>query len=61
MELSPRFKVEEARQQARDSLTLAMKAHEERSLALLIDTAIESSRTARDASRLGEPERGELR
>jgi hypothetical protein len=51
MELAPRYRAERHRRQARESLALAMEAHEQRSLALLIDTAIESNRLAREAAR----------
>ena len=49
MDLSPEYKAERLRQQAADSLSLAMRASHERSLALLIDTAIESRRRERIA------------
>lgn len=52
MELSPKYKAERHRRQARDSMSLAMKAREERSLALLIDTAVENFQMAREAARL---------
>jgi hypothetical protein len=51
MELTPRYQAERYRRQARDSVALAMKARGERSLALLIDTAIEMNRMAREARR----------
>lgn len=44
MELSPQYRAARFRQQVRDSLDLALKASNPRSLALLIDTAIESRR-----------------
>ena len=51
MELTPPYKAERFGRQARDSVALAMKARGERSLALLIDTAIEMNRAASEARR----------
>ena len=49
MNLLPEYRARRHRQEAADSLTLAMKATGERSVALLIDTAIESRRRERIA------------
>lgn len=49
MKLSPKYRAERHRRDAADSVALAMKTHGERSLALLIDTAIESRRQERAA------------
>lgn len=54
MELSPRFRAHRYRAHARDSLTLAMKTAHPRSLAMLIDTAIESRAKALEAEREAE-------
>jgi hypothetical protein len=51
MELAPTYRAARHRRQAIESLELAMKAHNERSLALLIDTAIESCGKAKQAER----------
>lgn len=51
MQLSPEYRARRYREDARDSLLLAMKARDERALALLIDTAIESRRKEQSASR----------
>jgi len=51
MELSAKYRAERHRREAEDSLRLAMKAHGERALALLIDTAIESRQQAGAAER----------
>ncbi len=53
MELSAKYRAERHRRAAEDSLKLAMRASGERSLALLIDTAIESRRQASAAEREG--------
>lgn len=49
MELAPRFRAERLRRQVRDSINLALRATSMPSLALLIDTAIETRRAARAA------------
>jgi hypothetical protein len=49
MELAPRYRAERLRQQVRDAIDLALKATSVASLALLIDTAIETRRAARAA------------
>lgn len=49
MELSPRYRAERHRAHVHDSLTLAMKTSQPQSLAMLIDTAIESRRMAVEA------------
>jgi hypothetical protein len=54
MELSPRYRARRHRAVANDSLTLAMKTQQQRSLAMLIDTAIESRRKAAEAEREAE-------
>ena len=47
MELAPSFRARLHREQAADCLTLAVKANAPRSIALLIDTAIEQRLCAR--------------
>jgi hypothetical protein len=49
MQLSPVYRAARHRDNVRDSLKLAMKADDERALALLIDTAIESRRCEQQA------------
>jgi hypothetical protein len=49
MELSPPYRAKRFRAHERDSLTLAMKTSQPRSLAMLIDTAIECHRKAVEA------------
>ena len=44
MQLSPEYRAQRFHQDVRDSLKLALKARDERALALLIDTAIECRR-----------------
>lgn len=61
MELTPRYKAERHRRIATESVALAMDAQEERSLALLIDTAIESSQLARKAADQVDPAAGRVR
>ena len=51
MELSPTYRARKYREHLRDSLTLAMKTANPRSLAMLIDTAIESRAKAVEAER----------
>ncbi len=51
MELTPRYRARRHRAHVNDSLTLAMKTRQQRSLAMLIDTAIESCRKATEAER----------
>jgi len=51
MLLSAKYRAERHRRAANDSLKLAMKTNGERSLALFIDTAIESRRQASAAER----------
>lgn len=51
MILSPEYRARRHHQDARDSLKLAMKARDERALALLIDTAIDSRRQEERARR----------
>ena len=46
MELAPQYRARRLRQQTRDSISLALKASSAASLALLIDTAIETRRQA---------------
>lgn len=57
MELSPRYRARRHRALVNDSLTLAMKTQQQRSLAMLIDTAIESRRKAAEAEREAERHR----
>ena len=54
MELTPRYRAQRHRAHVKDSLTLAMKTQQQRSLAMLIDTAIESRRKAAEAEREAE-------
>lgn len=54
MELTPRYRARRHREHLRDSLTLAMKTAHPRSLAMLIDTAIESRAKAVEAEREAE-------
>ena len=49
MELTPQYRARRHRAHVDDSLSLAMKTHQQRSLAMLIDTAIESCRKAAEA------------
>jgi len=51
MELAPAFKARRHRQIVQDSIKLAMDANHAPSASLLIDTAIESARTASGAER----------
>ena len=44
MQLSPEYRARRFHEDVRDSLKLALKARDERALALLIDTAIEARR-----------------
>ncbi|MCW3798293.1 hypothetical protein OMW55_10815 [Sphingomonas sp. BN140010] len=53
MDLAAKYRAERHRRAAEDSLKLAMRASGEGSLALLIDTAIESRRQARESEREG--------
>lgn len=57
MELSPHYRARRHRALVNDSLTLAMKTQQQRSLAMLIDTAIESRRKAAEAEREAERHR----
>jgi len=54
MQLSPEYRARRFREDARDSVTLALKARDERALALLIDTAIECRRKEAQARREAE-------
>jgi hypothetical protein len=58
MKLSPKLRAERHRSDARDSLSLAMKARHERALAMLIDTAIESRRQEAAARREADGQAG---
>ncbi|WP_205481109.1 hypothetical protein [Sphingomonas arenae] len=49
MELSPQYRARRFRTHERDSIELAMKTRQTRSLAMLIDTAIESHQKAVEA------------
>ena len=57
MELSPQYRAQRHRAHVKDSLTLAMKTRQQRSLAMLIDTAIEARRKAAEAEREAEQRR----
>jgi len=54
MQLSPEYRAQRLHQDVRDSLKLALKARDERALALLIDTAIECRRNEALARREAE-------
>ncbi len=56
MKLAPKYQAQRYGRQVQDSVTLAMKTRSEQSLALLIDTAIESRAKQRLAE--SEVERG---
>ena len=51
MQLTPELRARHLREIVSDSLRLALKAHDERALALLIDTAIECRREEERAHR----------
>jgi hypothetical protein len=54
MELAPLYRARRHRRHVADSISLALKAETPNSLALLIDTAIESQQMAHEAERLAD-------